>query len=106
MVVKVDNRFRDFPTTLSSGVLGRAKSGKTTLLLLGAIELAWLKPDTNIFFVSSRESPEQLIERAVAACRTFKAYREIVPANLAFHTCPKEGRILSPPTGTTIIVLD
>ena len=99
MAIKVDNKFGDFPTRLSSGVLGRAKSGKTTLLLLGAIELAWFKPNTNIFFVSSGESPEQLIERA-------GNYGKKVPVNIAFHVCPKEERILVPPTDTTVIVLD
>jgi len=100
MAIKVENKIhREFSTRLSSGVLGRAKSGKTTLLLLGAIELACLKPKTDIFFISSRESPEQLIERA-------EAYGKKVPVNLAFHTCPKEGRILAPPTYTTLIVLD
>ncbi len=100
MAIGAENKIhREFSTRLSSGVLGRAKSGKTTLLLLGAIELVWLKPRTNIFFVSSGESPEQLMDRA-------KAYGKAVPPNLAFHASPKEGRLVVPPTDTTLIVLD
>jgi hypothetical protein len=99
---KVDRRLHsEFSTKLSSGVLGRAKSGKTTLLLLGAIELGWLKPEINIFFVSSRESPKQLLERA-------KAYGRTVPPNLGFHQGGLRARaqIIAFPSETVLVVKD
>ncbi len=70
----------------SCNVISRPKMGKTTLLLLGAIEFARLTPDRNILFVS-HETQEHLRDIAEAHGKSE------LPNNLTFQKAPKPRRV-------------
>jgi len=70
----------------SCNVVSRPKMGKTTLLLLGAIEFARLRSDRNVLFVS-HETQEHLRDIATA-------YKKVdLPDNLTFQKAPKPRRV-------------